>query len=196
MQWKFPYKNGEFGINARAETLSDRQAFRNPVQTSRGLVIVNGFYEWAKTKPKKQPYYFYNSKMCNIAGEEDIKIMFLACIFKKVGTENNFTIITVDADPSVSWIHHRMPAIIYDRESALKWIDPATDVNEATKLLKPYSQLSYHMVSTLVGNSKNESAECVVKIEKSEINDLKPNASKVTKVKNEKITNYFTVSKN
>src|SRR5262245_30288305 len=44
-------------INARADSVADKPAFRHAFRNRRCLMVVDGFYEWQKTNGKKQPYF-------------------------------------------------------------------------------------------------------------------------------------------
>ena len=86
-------------INARKETLMEKVTFKNLIQTSRCLVLADGYYEWKREEKNKVPYYFT---------KEDDELMFFAGIHQK----NQFCIITREATENVSQIHHREPLII------------------------------------------------------------------------------------
>ena len=45
-------------INARAETVAEKPAYRSAFRHRRCLVPADGFYEWAKANGTKQPHYF------------------------------------------------------------------------------------------------------------------------------------------
>ena len=57
-EWSKKLKNFKPLINARLETLMEKITFKNLVQTSRCLVIADGYYEWKKEEKEKIPYYF------------------------------------------------------------------------------------------------------------------------------------------
>jgi len=46
-------------INAKAETLVGRQAYRNAFKRRRGLIPADGFYEWKQDQGGNQPYYIH-----------------------------------------------------------------------------------------------------------------------------------------
>ncbi|XP_059336413.1 abasic site processing protein HMCES isoform X2 [Ammospiza nelsoni] len=77
-----------------------------------------------------------------------------------------YTIITVDASKDVSFIHHRMPAILDGDEAIRKWLDFAeVPTQEAIKLIQPTENIVFHPVSTFVNNIRNNTPECVAAIE-------------------------------
>ncbi|NXU07558.1 HMCES protein, partial [Buphagus erythrorhynchus] len=87
-----------------------------------------------------------------------------------------YTIITVDASKDVSFIHHRqvragkgvagMPAILDGDEAIRKWLDFAeVPTQEAVKLIQPTENVVFHPVSTFVNNIRNNTPECVARIE-------------------------------
>jgi putative SOS response-associated peptidase YedK len=54
--WAKDIKVGFANINAKAEGIESRPAFREAFQRRRCLVPVDNFYEWKKTATGKQPY--------------------------------------------------------------------------------------------------------------------------------------------
>lgn len=73
-----------------------------------------------------------------------------------------FTVITVEAHPTFAQIHHRMPAILDGQGVVRDWLDPSRSTKEVCDLLHPVDCLHWHPVSTVVNNSRNHSAECVI----------------------------------
>uniref|UniRef100_A0A8C0FJ34 Abasic site processing protein HMCES n=1 Tax=Bubo bubo TaxID=30461 RepID=A0A8C0FJ34_BUBBB len=86
-----------------------------------------------------------------------------------------YTIITVDASKDVSFIHHRMPAILDGDEAIRKWLDFAeVPTQEAVKLIQPTENIVFHPVSTFVNSVHNNTPECLTPIElgaKKEVKD-------------------------
>ncbi|MFT7801343.1 embryonic stem cell-specific 5-hydroxymethylcytosine-binding protein [Arapaima gigas] len=73
-----------------------------------------------------------------------------------------YTIITVPATPGLQSIHDRMPAVLNGEEEVRRWLDYGEVRSlDALKLLQPKDVLTFHPVSSLVNNSRNNSAECV-----------------------------------
>ncbi|MGH8549578.1 MAG: SOS response-associated peptidase [Methylococcales bacterium] len=54
--WAKDSKIGYRMINARAETVAEKPAFRTAFRKRRCLILANGFYEWKKGASGKQPY--------------------------------------------------------------------------------------------------------------------------------------------
>ena len=146
-------------INARGESVADKPAFRDSFRERRCLIPADGFYEWAKTKHGKQPYYVrvLGGKLFAFAGLWD------RWRDPAGGTRETFTIITTEPNELLRQVHNRMPVILgpedYDR-----WLAPeAADAADLTKLLKPYptEQMSYYPVSRYVNSPDNEGPECI-----------------------------------
>jgi putative SOS response-associated peptidase YedK len=149
-------------INARAESLAEKPAFRDAFRARRCLVPTNGFYEWNKNQltaaGKKQPYHF---------GMADDSVFALAGLWERWKQPAgdwllSFTIITTTANQLMQEVHDRMPAIIapeaYDR-----WLDPGFgNAGDLMELLQPYpaSRMRRYAVSTRVGSVKNDDPEC------------------------------------
>lgn len=90
----------------------------------------------------------------------------------------SYSVITVDASPNLQSIHHRMPAILNGEEEVRKWLDFG-DVKslDALKLLEPKNILSFHPVSSVVNNSRNNTADCLQPVDLNNKKEPKPSAS-------------------
>ncbi|MGI5888301.1 MAG: SOS response-associated peptidase [Oscillospiraceae bacterium] len=86
-------------INARAESVQEKNMFRADCGSRRCIVPTKGFYEWTPG-PVKKKYLF------SLPGSE---MVYLAGIFNQ---KDEFTIITTDANESVLPVHKRMPLVI------------------------------------------------------------------------------------
>uniref|UniRef100_A0A8C6UGX6 Abasic site processing protein HMCES n=1 Tax=Neogobius melanostomus TaxID=47308 RepID=A0A8C6UGX6_9GOBI len=83
-----------------------------------------------------------------------------------------YTVITVNASPNLESIHDRMPAILAGEEEVRKWLDfGEIKCLDALKLLQSTNILTFHPVSSLVNNSRNNSAQCLQPVD--------PNSKKV-----------------
>src|SRR3954470_2782799 len=118
-------------INARAETVAERSAFRSAFRHRRCLVGADGFYEW-KQEYGKTPYYF------RLGAEGPFALAGLWERWEK-GEEpvESCTLITTEANSVVGPVHDRMPVIL-EPSSYSRWLDPEEERTEALKgLLRP-----------------------------------------------------------
>ena len=120
-------------INARAETIAEKPAFRAAFRRRRCLIPADGFYEWKTEQGLKQPY--------RIALESGAPFAF-AGLWERWegsgadGAVESCTIITTEANDRLQAIHHRMPVILAPNAYE-PWLDPATPGAEAQALLGP-----------------------------------------------------------
>ena len=135
---KDPTMGGKL-INARLETLMEKITFKNLVQTSRCLVIADGYYEWKKEEQQKVPYYFT---------KEDSSLMLFAAIHQN----NQFCIITRKAE-SGSEIHQREPLIIPKSQIA-NYLNVKKEALSVLNSIKP-PKLKFHQISKDVNNPMN-----------------------------------------
>lgn len=103
-------------INARAESLAEKPAFRDAFARRRCLVPADGFYEWRKTGGRtRQPTFFHLAprRPLAFAGLWDAwRARGAGAGAGQGGWLISFTIITCPANPLVAPIHHRMPVVL------------------------------------------------------------------------------------
>jgi putative SOS response-associated peptidase YedK len=154
--WAKDDKIGYRMINARAESLKEKPAFRGPLQKGRCLVIADGFYEWKAEGARKTPYRI------ELKDRKPFAFAGLTSRWKdEKGEElDTFTIITIEANAAIGKIHDRMPVIL-QKEWEGKWLDPHIELQETDKFLIPYSESDMEIfpISTLVNSPKNDTAE-------------------------------------
>jgi len=148
-------------INARAETVAEKPAFRSALRYRRCIVPVNGFYEWNKEGRTKQPYFV---RYC------DHRPMGLAGLWEhwqgSDGTELlTCTIITTDANEFIRPLHSRM-AVILPAEAYADWLDPATPISELLSFLKPAPSdgMIAYPVSARVNSVANDDPSLIVEL--------------------------------
>lgn len=148
-------------INARAETLPEKPAFKKSLQRKRCLVIADGFYEWQKNGKAKQPYRITL---------KDESLFAFAGLWDEWKDEQghsirSFTIITTDPNQLMSSIHDRMPVILHP-SAEQEWLADELKPEEALKILQPYDarQMLAYPVSTLVNSPSNNSKELIEQI--------------------------------
>jgi putative SOS response-associated peptidase YedK len=160
--WAKDLSIGNRMINARAETITEKPAFRNLIKGKRCLVISDGFYEWKKTAELKQPYRI------TLKEEELYSYAGLWDIWKAPDESiiNSFTIITTGANKLIGQIHDRMPVILH-KEDENKWLNKDEDINKIVSLLKPFPEnlMKMYPVSTLVNSTYNNSPDLLKKID-------------------------------
>ena len=146
-------------INARAETLITKAAFKNAFAKRRCLVIADGFYEWAKRAGAKTPMLFH-LKSDRSFGFAGLYETWRSPLGEALTT---CTIITTEPNDLVRPIHDRMPVIL-PKEVEDLWLDPALeDHHRLLDLLRPYptEEMDAYAVSSAVNSVKNDSPECI-----------------------------------
>lgn len=89
-----------------------------------------------------------------------------------------YTVITVNASPNLESIHDRMPAILDGEDEVRRWLDFGEVKSlDALKLLQSKNTLTFHPVSSLVNNSRNNSAECLQPVDLNSKKEPTPTAS-------------------
>ncbi|XP_041802266.1 abasic site processing protein HMCES [Chelmon rostratus] len=89
-----------------------------------------------------------------------------------------YSVITVNASPSLQSIHDRMPAILDGEEEVRRWLDfGEVKPLDALKLLQSKDILTFHPVSSLVNNSRNNSPECLQPVDSNSKKEPKPTAN-------------------
>jgi len=148
-------------INARAETLAEKPAFRAAYRYRRCLILADGFYEWY-TQPGHKAKIPYHIRMKS--GRPFAFAGLWEEWYSPDGSEiKSCTIITTAPNELAARLHNRMPVILPDN-AHMQWLDvsprPPADLQH---LLAPYpdEELIAHPVSLFVNNPANDSPECI-----------------------------------
>ncbi|XP_075951798.1 abasic site processing protein HMCES [Anarhichas minor] len=89
-----------------------------------------------------------------------------------------YSVITVSASLNLESIHDRMPAVLDGEEEVRRWLDFGEVKSlDAMKLLQSKNSLTFHPVSSLVNNSRNNSPECLQPVDLNSKKEPKPTAS-------------------
>ncbi|MEC7836517.1 MAG: SOS response-associated peptidase [Chloroflexota bacterium] len=132
-------------INARGETLLEKPSFKNLVNTQRCIVTSNGFYEW--NPQTKQPFFIQptNRSLMNFGG------LHTLWIDGNGHPVNTFTIITTNANQSMSDVHHRMPVIL-DQGNEQEWLSRKNNFTSIQHFIKPIheSEISVTPITKVV----------------------------------------------
>lgn len=114
MKWGFPsYSGAKPVINARAETVFEKNMFKRAIADFRIVIPTSGFYEWTHTGNKTKEKYLFTLP--------DDKVVYLAAICARFTSSDgssfpHYTILTTEANESMSPFHSRMPVYLHKRE--------------------------------------------------------------------------------
>lgn len=146
-------------MNARAETLTQKPAFRSAYRYRRCLILADGFFEWRKEGKRKTPFLIRlkSGKPFAMAGlwdrwQSPDGSEILSC-----------TIITTEANELVQAIHSRMPLILPSTEYSF-WLEASeTEISRLNALLQPYPavEMEAFPVSDLVNHPNQDRIECI-----------------------------------
>lgn len=164
-RWARDPKIGNQMINARAETLAEKPAFKTPLARRRCLVFADGFYEWlrqgeGKSAVKTPHYITVDTGIFAFAGLWDL--------WKD--PDGNWlpscTIITTAPNSLMARIHNRMPVILPPEHYA-DWLTPdIRDPQSLLPLLQPYpaERMAARPVSRTVNSPANDSPACIAPV--------------------------------
>lgn len=155
-------------INARADGLATKGAFKDSFARKRCIVPADGFYEWREIPGQKvkQPYLITRRT------GEPLAFAGLWSSWRDPNTDaddrlRTATIITTTPNELMATLHDRMPVIlpasVWD-----EWLDPEnTDVDDLARLLVPAPEdvLHLHPVSTEVNSVRNQGAHLIDPVE-------------------------------
>ena len=175
--WAKDLKIGSRMINARAETVAEKPAFRKAYERHRCLIPADGFYEWAKIPgaKNKQPYFIHRTdgEPIVFAGLwerwrprlEDGKT-----IDETAEPIETCTILTCTPNADMAPIHDRMPVLlppaVWD-----DWLSSETDLDYIASLLRPAPDdlLTLVPVSTAVNNVRNKGEQLIEPLPEAEV---------------------------
>jgi putative SOS response-associated peptidase YedK len=120
-------------FNARAETLSEKPAFRDSFARRRCLVPASAFYEWQKDAQGKSHRFRFAPAQGSLWALAGLWSTWRAPGGEKVGS---FAIITTRPNPVIAPIHDRMPVILPEAGYAA-WLSPASDPATLASWLVP-----------------------------------------------------------
>lgn len=149
-------------INARAELVASKPAYRRPFRERRCLVPADGFYEWTLEGDGKQPHRFTLA---------DGSVFAFAGLWDRWQSPSgeaieSFTIIVTEANALVRRVHDRMPVML-DAFGRELWLDPTMKPDRLGLLLKPFAQeaMTVQRVSRRVNSPTNDDEGCIAPAE-------------------------------
>jgi putative SOS response-associated peptidase YedK len=160
--WAKDMKIGYKMINARKETILQKNAFKKAAINQRCVVPFDGFYEWKRnTDGTKTPYRI---------GIPNFEVFLIAGLWEEWKSPDgeqilSFTLITQKPIDQIAHIHDRMPALIMPGEEHT-WLDLSIAPQEALDSIRPLaaSEIDYHEVSSKVGNVRNNTPDLIQKV--------------------------------
>lgn len=124
--WYKAANDGPLIINARADTVATKPAFREAVRARRCLVPASGFYEWSEGPGgSRLPWYFTRA---------DGRPMALAGVWQRWGDIDTVAIVSTEAGEGMAGLHHREPVILEEADWPL-WLGEAG--HGAAVLMRP-----------------------------------------------------------
>lgn len=150
-------------INARAETVAEKPAFRTSFARRRCLILADGFYEWERAGRAKQPFHITRADGAPFAFaglwtgwrdpaiEDEDEAWLRTC-----------TIVTTSANDKIAGIHPRMPVILEPGDEET-WLDPETPAERLQQLLVPLppEETSARAVSRAVNDARYDGPHCL-----------------------------------
>lgn len=163
MRWGFlPHwfkteTGGPLLINARAETIAEKPAFKAACRQRRCLIPATGFYEWTKdTEDNRLPWYIHptNDQPLAFAGVwQDWECGGVA--------HSTCAIVTTAANPVMSEIHHRMPVVIASEDWGL-WLGECGKGAATLMQAAPDDALAFYRVEPRVNSNRASGAELIL----------------------------------
>ena len=146
-------------VQARAETVAERPAFREAFRRRRCLVLVTGWYEWRAEAGARVPWWFHGARG---------QVLALAGLWERwidtVTGEDVRTcaVLTCAPNAMAARVHDRMPVVL-GANGAARWLDAGSDPDGLHGLLRacPDDVLEAWAVDRRVGNHRHDDARLI-----------------------------------
>ena len=162
MRWGFIphwYKapnDGPLLINARAETIAEKPAFKTACRDRRAVIVASGFYEWTRDGDVRLPWYITRRNGAPLA---------FAAVWQHWAPKDGeairtAAIVTTQANAEMSSIHHRMPVILEPDDIGM-WL--GEQGKGAARLMRaaPDDALQWHRVSRAVNSNRADGPDLI-----------------------------------
>lgn len=136
-------------FNARGETVAEKPSFRSAFKARRGLMVLDGYYEWKTEGKDKQPYYV----------RPESGLLYAAALWETGLDRLSTTMVTTEATENMSWLHHRLPLFLAPEEIRT-WVEGTPE--EALELVAPSrvaGSFIWQEADKAVGNVRHDYAE-------------------------------------
>ncbi len=149
-------------INARAETLLTKPAFREPFRRRRCLVPINSYFEWQALDPKKK------TKQVWAIGLKSGEAFALGGIWERWVSKDkqveleSYSIVTTEPNEMLAPLHDRMPLILAPHDYP-RWLEPGDPQRPPVDLLRPFDAdlMKIWRVKPDVGNVRNNRPDLI-----------------------------------
>ncbi|WP_339695250.1 SOS response-associated peptidase [Celeribacter baekdonensis] len=166
MRWGFVPKwykapnDGPLLINARAETLADKPAFREACRVRRCLIPADGFYEWHRPEAgDKQPWFIQP------AGEGPMVFAGIWQDWQQDGQRlSTCAMVTTEAQGRMVEIHHRIPVMVRPEHWA-KWLGEEGHGAATLMCAAPDEALRFHRVSRAINSNRAVGPELIEELD-------------------------------
>ena len=159
-RWAKDRRIGSRLINARAETVHEKPAFRSAFRSRRCLVPASNWFEWRAVPGGKQPW---------LIRTEGGPVSFAAIweTWERDGKPvESFAILTTAAAPTLTHLHHRQPAIVRATDHG-EWLDPGAPLDRLLQIARePFGgPFEWFSVSRQLNNPGNDSPQVLAPLE-------------------------------
>ena len=143
-------------FNARSETLETSKAFRGPFQHKRAVMPASSFIEWRREGKSKQPYL-----VRPVEG-----VFTFAALWDQWEKSESYVescaMITAEAVPSMTWLHHRMPVML-PLADVEEWLSPDTSKRRLQELMQQGlpAELEAVPITSAINSGRNKSEQCL-----------------------------------
>lgn len=181
-------------INARGETIAEKNSYKHAFRRRRCIIPADSFYEWEGAGNDRRPFRI---------GLKGMGLMAFAGLYEDWTSPDGSmmrtnAIITVEANPLMRRFHDRMPAILHPGEENI-WLDnDQSDLPKLQGLLRPYpaDRMELYRVSKRVNGTKFNDQELVRKLAEGEADYQPPPKEKKLpsgRLKNDRIENSVAI---
>ena len=149
-------------INARAESVKEKPAFKNAIRRRRCLIPADGYYEWQSFGSSKRPYFIHRRDGHPI-GFAGLAETWIGPNGEEVDT---VAIVTAPASADLAVLHHRVPVAIKTADFE-RWLDCRSDeADTVTPLMRgpEVGEFVWHEISLRVNHVAHDDAQLILPI--------------------------------
>ncbi len=149
-------------INARAESMVEKPAFRDALRNTRCIVPATGYYEWQKGGDGSRRPYYITSRQSETMAFAGLYSTWAGPNGEEVDT---VCIVTVPPNAEIAAIYDRMPAIL-SGDAIDAWLDREVEARDAMRLIAsaPDGSMQFHPVGRDIGKATAEGAELIAEV--------------------------------